>query len=787
MLATGSPTVSADTVGQRIGDKGSKDEPKSPARSFFGSVSLQTLSKHLTRRGSSNKLAASAAAAAPSNGTTPPAAPAAAAATPDAADAQAAVEPSAAAAESSTPAGDTAEPTAQAAPAAPVSAGGSQSTADAQQEQHQQPAGVAPSAGPQLQASPGVVMTEAAVAAGAAVDAGSLTQTGKRKFLEGANSTELLYMAHAKSPAHTYDTAGPEQQQQDQQQAQSEPDASGKSQRDQAPQPQPQHTPEQQQQQQQPAPSKKQQQEEDESMPDVQEPEQPLPVQPKVEPATEEPSPFVIPARPSFEQQQQQAQGAPLPALQGPTVQHAEGLSAPQQQPAAQQLATLPTLHEQGQLPQLAQQGAAGSQGMVDSPKGVESPTAVRQQSSSPGPSSGSGGEMKPPSLVDMARRVLGRRPELFGPIDGAYGPAGGSPRASRLGPLRRSQSGNAAAAAAAGSSGGAGGLSSVSSLPLRTSSSQDVSMGPDGVVVPLAAVGSLHSEPSFNIGQQLIDRQLSSAASLENWLGSAASGSPRSMGAAAERQLLRRTSSGMSTGSGQQAEKGDRVGGFPRQNSFSLLGQAQGSSAAERGPLDKQASFAGWPDMAPGVAAAAAAAAGGSFSWPGLPAPMRTMSEDDLKLDIQMLPAVTPEHYPPEPPPGSAAAEHDGRLQAIHAQQQREQMLLEQHHIDRAFFAKVSAWEDELVDMLEGQAGPVAIRDIVSVFKDRIHSERDKSEFKALCDKWTGVVEYPAGSGVKCLAIKAWMRGTHVHHQHQHDETDSDDVGSWDDDLSSS
>lgn len=68
-----------------------------------------------------------------------------------------------------------------------------------------------------------------------------------------------------------------------------------------------------------------------------------------------------------------------------------------------------------------------------------------------------------------------------------------------------------------------------------------------------------------------------------------------------------------------------------------------------------------------------------------------------------------------------------------------------------RAFFVKVSAWEDELVDMLEGQAGPVAIRDIVSVFKDRIHSERDKSEFKALCDKWTGVVEYPAGRWVWC------------------------------------
>lgn len=172
MLVTGSPTVSADTVGQRIGDKGSKDEPKSPARSFFGSVSLQTLSKHLTRRGSSNKLTA------PSNGTTSPAVVPAAAAAPGAADAEAAVELSAAAAES-TPGGDTPKPTLEAAPAAPVSAFGS-SAADAHREQ-QQPAGVEPTAGPQLQASPVVVMTDAAVAAGAAADAGSLAQTGKRK------------------------------------------------------------------------------------------------------------------------------------------------------------------------------------------------------------------------------------------------------------------------------------------------------------------------------------------------------------------------------------------------------------------------------------------------------------------------------------------------------------------------------------------------------------------------------------------------------------------------------
>lgn len=41
------------------------------------------------------------------------------------------------------------------------------------------------------------------------------------------------------------------------------------------------------------------------------------------------------------------------------------------------------------------------------------------------------------------------------------------------------------------------------------------------------------------------------------------------------------------------------------------------------------------------------------------------------------------------------------------------------------------------------------------------------------------------ARSGVKCLAIKTWMRGTHTpHHHHHHEEDDSDDVGSWDDDA---
>jgi hypothetical protein len=63
---------------------------------------------------------------------------------------------------------------------------------------------------------------------------------------------------------------------------------------------------------------------------------------------------------------------------------------------------------------------------------------------------------------------------------------------------------------------------------------------------------------------------------------------------------------------------------------------------------------------------------------------------------------------------------------------------------------------------MLERQSAPVAIRNIVSVFKDRIHTERDKSEFKALCDKWTGVVEYPVGRWVGLLVVREDACGWH-------------------------
>jgi hypothetical protein len=432
------------------------------------------------------------------------------------------------------------------------------------------------------------------------------------QFLEGTNSTELLYDAHAKSPAHIYDAEQP--QQQDHQQQQQQQQHSAQLQRDDSNRQRDQQ----------------QQQQQDEPMPDIPEPvqqqdqQQQQQQQEQKTPARQEPSSVIErgSSSPELQQQQQQRQQQPSPALLQ-SVQDADNAPQQQQQQQSPQLPAIATQQQQQQ--------------QVGSPAPGESPVSGRQQSNSPGPSSGSGGDMKPPSLVDMARRVLGRRPELFGPIDGAYGPglagSGGPGRlGSRLGPLRRSQSGNAAATAAA-----SGGLPPTP--PLRTGS-HDVSMatgsmhtasmhtasshdGTEGA----AAGSSLQSEPSLNMGQQL-HRQLSSAASLENWLGPGsrtASGSPRSMSAAAERQLLMRTGSNMSTGSGQ--------GSVGRQNSL-VLGQQGGLSRGSS--LDKQASFAGWPELAPGVAAAAAAAGGGSFSWPA-PAPMRTISEDSLKLDIQV------------------------------------------------------------------------------------------------------------------------------------------------------
>lgn len=36
----------------------------------------------------------------------------------------------------------------------------------------------------------------------------------------------------------------------------------------------------------------------------------------------------------------------------------------------------------------------------------------------------------------------------------------------------------------------------------------------------------------------------------------------------------------------------------------------------------------------------------------------------------------------------------------------------------------------------------PITIREVVQQFKDRIQTERDKTEFKSLCDRYTVVVE---------------------------------------------
>ncbi|WIA15926.1 hypothetical protein OEZ85_012673 [Tetradesmus obliquus] len=131
---------------------------------------------------------------------------------------------------------------------------------------------------------------------------------------------------------------------------------------------------------------------------------------------------------------------------------------------------------------------------------------------------------------------------------------------------------------------------------------------------------------------------------------------------------------------------------------------------------------------------------------------------QDSLQLDIQVLAPVIPEEYPEEDPASPLQQQQQAAMLA-HLQAAREAQQQQQHG-DRAFFAKVAAWEAELVGMLEQQAAPLAIRQIVSVFKDRINTERDKTEFKAICDKWTSVVECPVGSGTKCLAIKSWMRG---------------------------
>ena len=61
-----------------------------------------------------------------------------------------------------------------------------------------------------------------------------------------------------------------------------------------------------------------------------------------------------------------------------------------------------------------------------------------------------------------------------------------------------------------------------------------------------------------------------------------------------------------------------------------------------------------------------------------------------------------------------------------------------------------------------------MSIKHIVSVFKIRIITDRDRNEFKNLCDKWTIVVEHPPGSGCKCLAIKPWLENSNLERQEE-------------------
>ncbi|KAI8472254.1 MAG: hypothetical protein J3K34DRAFT_504164 [Monoraphidium minutum] len=152
---------------------------------------------------------------------------------------------------------------------------------------------------------------------------------------------------------------------------------------------------------------------------------------------------------------------------------------------------------------------------------------------------------------------------------------------------------------------------------------------------------------------------------------------------------------------------------------------------------------------------------------------------EDSLRLDVQLLPPVVPEDIPAGEDGAAAVAAAEQRQwerrQAVLGEQQRQQ----DHALaaaaaagaaagERAFHAKIAGWEDELLGMLQAQMAPITIRAVmapitiravVQAFKDRIASERDKAEFKALCDKYTVVVEFPVASGVKCLALKAWLQ----------------------------
>lgn len=160
-----------------------------------------------------------------------------------------------------------------------------------------------------------------------------------------------------------------------------------------------------------------------------------------------------------------------------------------------------------------------------------------------------------------------------------------------------------------------------------------------------------------------------------------------------------------------------------------------------------------------------------GSFTLPTMLHTSGTQAslelEDSLSMDIQLLPPVVPEEVPAgesgEEAMAAAEQRQSERRQQWVLEQQRQQDLGFQAAAvaasERAFHAKIAGWEDELLGMLQAQMAPITIRAVVQAFKDRIYTERDKTEFKALCDKYTVVVEFPVASGVKCLALKAWLQ----------------------------
>lgn len=175
-------------------------------------------------------------------------------------------------------------------------------------------------------------------------------------------------------------------------------------------------------------------------------------------------------------------------------------------------------------------------------------------------------------------------------------------------------------------------------------------------------------------------------------------------------------------------------------------------------GSLSPQVSLTGW------IPAPVSPASVNQVRFP------RSCMSDDRELPILVLPPVLPEGYPAEScvtpsssqPPGTPVA---ARLfcppsPSGGSTRRPADPPSSPSHI---FHKKVNQWEHEVVNMLKAQDPPLTVREVIHHFKPHIHDERDKMEFKQLCDKWCYVVEYPPGSGTKCLLLKDWLRSAQV------------------------